>query len=82
VYANSSIIQVGEADGLPAGFDYAWNLALERKRAEAETADPELAQKRAGPAAELAAVVLAGFELWLSCVFDAFCSSCHDVLSI
>ena len=58
---------------LPAGLDDARDLALEREPAEAETADAELAQKRAGTAAELAAVVLAGLELRLLGVFDALC---------
>jgi len=66
---------------LPAGLDDARNLALERKTAEAEAADAELAQKRARTAAELAAVVLAGLELRFASVFDALCSGCH-VLSL
>ena len=43
---------------LPAGFDNSRNLTLESKATEAQTADAKLAQKRARPAAELAAVVL------------------------
>jgi hypothetical protein len=66
---------------LPAGLDDARNFALERKTAEAQTADTELAQKRARTAAELAAVVLAGLELRFASVFDALCSGCH-VLSL
>jgi len=62
---------------LPAGLDDARNLALERKTAEAQAADTELAQKRARTAAELAAVVLAGLELRFASVFDALCSGCH-----
>jgi hypothetical protein len=66
---------------LPAGLNDARNLALERKAAEAQTADAELAQERARTAAELAAVVLAGLELRFASVFDALCSGCH-VLSL
>mgnify|MGYP001551602319 CR=1 FL=1 len=67
---------------LPARLDDAWNRTRECKAAEAESADTELAQKRARTAAELAAVMLAGLELRFLCVFDALCGSCHVVLSI
>src|SRR6202021_794932 len=41
-----------------------------------------LPEEGAGAAAEPAAVVLAGFELRLLCVFDAFCGSCHVFCSL
>ena len=66
-----------EGVNLPAGLHNARDLALERERAEAQTAAAELAQKRARTAAELAAVVLAGFELRLACIFDALCCGGH-----
>src|SRR6202020_2095639 len=47
------------------------------RRAEAGTADAELAEERARTTAELAAVVLAGLELRCLCIFYAFCGSCH-----
>jgi hypothetical protein len=62
---------------LPAGLDDTRNLTLERKTAEAQTADAEFAQERARTAAELAAVVLAGLKLRFASVFDALCSGCH-----
>ena len=65
---------------LPAGLDDAWNLTLERKAAEAQTADAKLAQESAWAAAKLAAVVLTGFELRRACVFDALCGSSHNFL--
>jgi hypothetical protein len=65
---------------LPAGLYNARDLALEREAAEAQTADAELAEERAWTTAKLAAVVLAGFELRLACVFDALCGSSHNFL--
>ena len=62
---------------LPARLHNARNFSLESERAEAETADAELAQERARTTAELAAVVLAGLELRCFCIFNAFCGSCH-----
>src|SRR5579871_369240 len=62
---------------LPARLHNAWNFSLKGERAEAETADAELAQERARTTAELAAVVLARLELRLLCIFDAFCGRCH-----
>ena len=67
---------------LPAGLHNTRNLAFERERTEAETADAKLAQEGARAATDLAAVVLAGLELRNSCVFDALCCSCHNSLSI
>jgi hypothetical protein len=67
---------------LPAGLDDARNLALQSERTEAKTANAELAQEGAGTTAKLAAVVLAGLELRLFCVFDAFCGSCHNLCSL
>src|SRR5262245_43486763 len=67
---------------LPARLHDARNLSLESERAEAETADAELAKEGPGTTAELAAVVLAGLELRLLCVFDALCCSCHIVYSL
>src|SRR5882672_4735443 len=62
---------------LPGRLHDAWNLALERERAEAQAADAELAQERARTPAQVAAVVLAAGKLRLPFVFNAFCSSCH-----
>jgi hypothetical protein len=62
---------------LPGRLHDAWNLALERERAEAQAADAELAQERARTPAQVAAVVLAAGKLRLPFVFHAFCSSCH-----
>jgi hypothetical protein len=58
---------------LPARLDYARNFSLEGKTTEAQTAYAELPQEGARTTAELAAVVLAGLELGLLCIFDAFC---------
>jgi hypothetical protein len=65
---------------LPARLDDARNFSLERKSPEAETADAELPKERAGTSADLAAVMLTGFELRLLCIFDAFCGGCHIFL--
>jgi hypothetical protein len=62
---------------LPAGLYNSRNLTLKRQPTEAQTADAKLAQKRSWAAAELAAVMLAGLELRLTCVFDALCCGCH-----
>ena len=62
---------------LPARLDDAGNFSLERQRAEAQTANAELAQETARPPAELAPVVLAAAELRLPRVFHPFCSGCH-----
>ena len=67
---------------LPARLHNARNFSLKGERAEAETADAELAQERARTTAELAAVVLAGLELRLLCIFDAFCGRCHIFCSL
>src|SRR6516165_4900719 len=67
---------------LPARLHDARNLSLESERAEAETADAELAKERPRTTAELAAVVLAGLELRLASVFDALCCSCHSLYSL
>src|ERR1700735_4511333 len=58
---------------LPAGLNNPGNLAPERQLAEAQTAQTELAQVGAGPAANLAAIVLAAGKLRLAGVFDSFC---------
>jgi hypothetical protein len=63
---------------LPAGLHDAWNFALQRKAAEAQAAYAKLAQIGSRAAAQLAAIVLAGLELRLLCVFDAFCSGRHN----
>src|ERR1700753_1297489 len=65
--------------GLPGRLDDAWDLALERQRAEAQTAYAELAEERARTAAELAAVMLAALELGLAGVFHSLCCCCHGV---
>src|SRR5271167_3293831 len=67
---------------LPARLHNARNFSLEGERTEAETADAELAKERARTTAELAAVVLAGLELRFSCIFYAFCGSCHIFCSL
>jgi hypothetical protein len=67
---------------VPARLDDARDLTLQRERTEAKTADAELAEERARTATELAAVVLAGLELGLLCVFDALCGRCHDICSL
>src|ERR1700684_2307913 len=67
---------------LPARLHNARNFSLEGERTEAETADAELAKERATTTAELAAVVLAGLELRLLCIFDAFCCRCHILCSL
>jgi len=59
---------------LPAGLYDAWDLTLERQTAEAQTADAELAQECAGATTELAAVMLAAFELGLLGVLNCLCS--------
>src|SRR5512141_2368969 len=51
---------------LPARLDDAGDLALQRALAEADAAHLELAQVRAGPAAQRAAVVLTHLELQLA----------------
>src|SRR5512138_288496 len=51
---------------LPARLDDAGDFALQRALAEAEAAHLELAQERARPAAQGAAVVLAHLELQLA----------------
>ena len=63
----------------PAGFHDAWNLALQRKRTEAQTAYSELSQEGTRPAAELAPIVLAGLEFRLLCIFHTFCGRCHNL---
>jgi hypothetical protein len=62
---------------LPGRLHDAWNLALERERAEAQAADAELAQERARTPAQVAAVVLAAGKLRLPFIFNAFCGSGH-----
>jgi hypothetical protein len=64
---------------LPARLHNARNLSFESERTEAETANAELTKVSPGTTAELAAVVLTGLELRLTCVFDALCCSCHNV---
>ncbi len=66
---------------LPAALYNTWDLALERESAEAQAADAELAEERAGATAELATVVLAALELWLLGVFYGFCCGRHAFLN-
>src|SRR5580698_371310 len=58
---------------LPAGLHDARDLSPKRQLAEAQTAQTELAQVRAGPAADLAAIVLAAGKLRFAGVFNSFC---------
>jgi hypothetical protein len=62
---------------LPTGFNDARDFAPERQLAEAQAAEAELAQIRARPAANLAAIVLAAGKFRLAGVFNSFRSSCH-----
>ena len=48
--------------GLPAGLGDAWNLARERKFAEADSTKREAANIRPRPATQLTAIVLLRFE--------------------
>jgi hypothetical protein len=66
---------------LPARFDDAGNLALQRQRPEAQTADAELAQESPRTSAQLAPVVFAAAELRLPRVFHSLCSRCHKTPS-
>jgi hypothetical protein len=68
-------------EALPTRLHDAGNLALQRQRAEAQTADAELAQVSAWTAAYLATVVLAGLEFRLACVFHSLCCCCHRFAS-
>src|SRR5271157_325918 len=59
--------------GLPRGFRNPWNLPAQRQLPEAQPANAELAQKRARPPAQVAAVVLARRELGFPRVLHSFC---------
>src|ERR1700674_204058 len=48
---------------LPTRLHYPWNFTLQRQAAEAQTAQAELAQKRARPSANAAAVAVLGGKL-------------------
>jgi hypothetical protein len=56
--------------GLPAGLGDAWNLARERKLAEADPTERETANVRARPATQLTAVVLLRFKACRTLRFD------------
>jgi hypothetical protein len=58
---------------LPAGLNDSGNFSPQRQLAEAQAAKAELAQVRTGPAADLAAIVLAAGKLRLAGVFNSFC---------
>jgi hypothetical protein len=58
---------------LPAGLNHSGNFSPQRQLAEAQAAKAELAQVRTGPAADLAAIVLAAGKLRLAGVFHSFC---------
>src|SRR5581483_4681580 len=62
---------------LPGRLRHAWNFSPQGKPAETQAADAELADVRARPSADLAAVVLARGELRLSRVLNSFCCSRH-----
>jgi hypothetical protein len=57
---------------LPAGLNHSGNFSPQRQLAEAQAAKAELAQVRTGPAADLAAIVLAAGKLRLAGVFNSF----------
>src|SRR5688572_20180308 len=57
---------IGSVMFLPATLDDARHLALERERAEAQTAQVELAHIGAGPAAQRTAVTVADLPLLLA----------------
>jgi hypothetical protein len=65
-------VSVPFVDFLPAGLDDAGDFAPKRQLTEAQTADTELTQVRARPAADFAAVVLAAGKLRLAGVFNSF----------
>ena len=56
--------------GLPAGLGDAWNLARERKSAEADATEREAANIRPRPATQLTAIVLLRFEAGRTLRFD------------
>src|SRR6188768_2158363 len=62
---------------LPAALDHAGDLAAERELAETETAQGELPEKRARPAALAAAVTPADVEPGPAGVFYTLCSCRH-----
>src|SRR5215469_3530459 len=66
---------------LPGRLRNPGDLTLQGQTAEAQAAYTELAQVRARPSADLAAVVLARGKLGLLCVFYSFCCCRHLAFS-
>jgi hypothetical protein len=71
----TQIMKPGQLLYLPAGLNHSGNFSPQRQLAEAQAAKAELAQVRSGPAADLAAIVLAAGKLRLAGVFNSFCCS-------
>lgn len=67
---------------LPARLAHTGNEPVERHIAEANTAEAKLSQKRARPAAALAAIVLPYRELRLPLAFLDHCFPSHSFLSL
>src|ERR1700674_333210 len=63
---------------LPAALGHAGHVALQRQLAEAQPAQPELAQVRARPAAQVAAVAQTNLEFRRLVLFRDFCCGGHS----
>src|SRR5690349_20443175 len=78
VVINSAVGELASAGKLPAGFDHSWNIAPERKLAEAQAAHLELAQEAAGSSADPAAIPKPDLEFRFLQQLSHLRGACHS----